>query len=239
MAKFNQLFIQIVLFLSLILFITSQIEWITYDPSTYSATYRHKKQSDKVTVAVDFQNSLIPYYIRVTATPEEGSTTPILCFSPTSNTCSENRIVITRNGDQNPAIIFVRREEFEDQELYIVATCQKTDCDYTLKFEGAQSAEINANSIFSYVVTNFNKEMVYEVVGTYEKGDYLTIGVEGSSSLELNIEDLEIERQPIYLDNGRIITFPIIVEQNNNILARFTIKGANIGDYLTLNIAYS
>ena len=184
MAKFNQLFIQIILFLSLISFITSQIEWIDYDPSTYSATYRHKKQSDKVTVAVFFHDYSIPYYIRVTATPEEGSTTPILCFSPTSNTCSENRIVKTRNGDQNPAILFVKREEFEDKdkELYIYATCQKTDCDYTLKFEGLQSAEINANSIFSYVVTNFNKEMVYEVVGTYEKGDYLTIGVEGSSS---------------------------------------------------------
>ena len=32
-----------------------------------------------------------------------------------------------------------------------------------------------------------------------------------------------------------IITFPII-QQNSNILARFTIKGANIGDYLTLNM---
>ena len=226
MAKFNQLFIQIVLILSVLSFITPQIEWIDYDPSTYSATYRHKKDLDKVTVAVDFHDYIIPYYIRVTATPEEGSTTPILCFSPTSNTCSENRIVITRNGDQNPAILFVKREEFEgyDKELYIVAACQKADCDYTLKFEGAQSAEINANSIFSYVVTNANEGMVYEVVGNGEEGDYLTIGVEGSSYLELDIKDLEMKIQPIYLDNGRIITFPIIDQQNSNILAIFTIK---------------
>ena len=236
MSNFKQLYIQLLLFLSLITCITSQIEWIDYEPSTYSASYTHTKGSlEKVVVAVDFKNNLVPYYIRVTATPKEGSTTPILCFSPTSNTCSENRIVLTRNGDNNPAILFVKREEFEDneKELYIYATCQNSDCEYDLKFEGAQSAEINENSIFSYVVTNVNKGMVYEVVGNATEGDFLTIGVEGSPSLEINIEDLE--KQPLYLDNGRIITFPIIVT-NSNILAKFTIKGANIGDYLTLNI---
>ena len=238
MAKFDQISIQIVLILSLISFITSQIEWIDYEPNSYSASYKHRHQSDKVVVAVDFKDYVIPYYIRVTATPEEGSTTPILCFSPTSNTCSENRIVLTRNGDQNPAILFVKREEFEDKdkELYIHATCQKSDCDYTLKFEGAQSAEINANSIFSFVVTNTNKAMVYEVVGNAKEGDYLTIGVEGNPSLEINIEDFQLEKQPIFLDYGRIITFPLIVQQNSNILARFTIKGVSIGDYLTLNM---
>ena len=238
MAKFNQLSIQIVLILSLISFITSQIEWIDYQPDSYSAKYEHTKQLDKVVVAVDFHDYIIPYYIRVTATPKEGSSTPILCFSPTSNTCSENRIVITKNGDQNPAILFVKREEFDekDKELYIYATCQKSDCRYDLLFEGFQAAEINANSIFSYVVTNVNKGTVYEVVGEAKTGDYLTIGVEGSSSLELNIEDFELEKQPLYLDNGRIITFPLILEENSNILSKFSIKGANIGDYLTLNI---
>ena len=237
MEKFNHLLTQLVLFLSLISLITTQINWIDYDPNTYTVTYEHDRKSDSAIVGVDFKDYLVPYYMKVTATPEKDSTTPLICFSPTSNSCGDNRIILTRNGDQNPAILFLKREDFSQgqNELYIYAKCQESNCGFSLKFEGAQSAEIDANSIFSYVVTSNNREMIYEIKGEAEEGDYLTIGVEGSSSVQLLIENNE--KSPLFLDYGRIITIPIIKkEEGSNTLAKLTVKGANLGEYLTLNI---
>ena len=234
MARFNQLFNQLIFLIILIPLITSQINWVYFDPTSYSVTYTHEKRGRTSTIAVDFQNYPVPYYIKVVATPEEGSSTPILCFSPKSNTCADNRVVLTRNSEQ-PSILYVRREEFQDQnsELYIYATCQNSDCDYSVKFEGMNSAEIDPNTIFSYTVTNYNKEMVYDVIGSAQPGSYLTIGIEGSSKVDIFVDN--IDKEPTYLDNGKIIVIPLVPDENSNNLAKFTIKGANVGEYLTLN----
>ena len=236
MVKFKNILIEIVLILNLISLITSQVNWVYYDSNTRSVEYIHAKKGKTATIALDFQDSTIPYYVRVTAKPTGDSSTPLICFSPKSITCQDNRVVLSKSVDKNPAILFVRREEFQDQnsELYIYATCQSDDCEYTILFEGRQSAEIDANSIFSYVVTTYNREMVYEIVGTAEEGSFLTIGVDGSQSVQLNVENLDIGTTE--LDNGRIITFPVSSEENSSSLAKLTVKGANVGEYLTLNM---
>ena len=60
MANFNQLSIQFLLFLSLLTFITSEIIWVDYQPSTFSATYKHNNDPEKVVVAVDFHENIVP-----------------------------------------------------------------------------------------------------------------------------------------------------------------------------------
>ena len=75
--------------------------------------------------------------------------------------------------------------------------------------------------------------MKFEVIGEVEEGSYLTIGIEGSSTAELYVDNIDLE--PTNLDSGKIITFPLDT-QNSNALLLFTIKEKNIGTYLTLNI---
>ena len=68
-----------------------------------------------------------------------------------------------------------------------------------------KKSEIEVNSVFSYVVSNYNKEMIFDVIGEVEEGSFLTIGVEGSSAARLIIENDEDDYKPIYFDNGSII----------------------------------
>ena len=232
-------FKQSILFLILISFITSQIEWIAYDPETQSASFSNKNNPKKKKLAVEFGKSKIPNYIKVIMIPEPKTPTPLLCFSPTFSGCEEERVILVKRTDGNPSFLFVKREEIDNEvsyrELYIYVTCEKDYCGYTINFEGKEFAEIEPNSVFSYIITQYNREMNFKVIGNADEGSFLTIGIEGSNRAQLNIENQE--RWPTNLDTGKIITFPINNEnENSNILASFNISEGNIGEYLTLNI---
>ena len=216
--KSNILFAQLI-FISLISFIISQITWVDYNPKTNSALYRSFKNSKTQMIAVDFKSYTLPYYMKITLIPENGINTPLLCFSHTYANYNKDRQALARRTDGKPVQLFIKREQFKrlDSELFIYVKCEEKECGYTLKFEGGQSAEIDVNSVYSYVVTSDNREMRFEVIGEAEKGSYLTIGIEGSPTATLNIED--IDEEPINLDNGKIITFPIN-DRNNNVLVK-------------------
>ena len=224
------------LFLTLISFISCEIKWIDYDFSQNYAEYVHDKQSKKVSVGVDFYSSSgLPFYIKVTVVPEEGTPTPLLCFCPTDSSCNTGIEAIAKSTDGSPAVLFLKREQFEEEnrELFILVTCQENDCGYTLKIYGTQSCELESNSVYSYLVTSYNREMRFEVKGDVEEGSYLTIGIDGSSTAVLNIDN--VSENPYNLDTGKIITYPI-TSQNNGILSTFTITSAAIGDYINLSV---
>ena len=227
------------LFLCLLSFISADTEWVEYDFSTGSAKYQHTTGEKTKAVALYFsEGSQIPFYIKVTVTPTEGIPTPLLCFSPTDVNCNSDRHSLIKKSDGLPSMMYIKREEFQNdsEECYIFVTCEENGCGYTLEFEGGQSAEIDANSVFSYVVNTYTKEIKFQAMGTAEDGSFLTIGVEGSSTAQINVDFQEDNEFPqYYLDNGRITTFPII-NSNSNILATFTIKVNNVGEYITLNI---
>ena len=77
--------------------------------------------------------------------------------------------------------------------------------------------------------------MNFEIIreGEIKNGTYLTIGVEGSSSVQINI--YIPEKQIIDLDNGRIVTFRLADDYEEQVLAFFMVKVGNIGDLITLN----
>ena len=235
-VKINNIFEKTILLLCLLSTITADVEWCDYIPSELSGVYKHTKGTKTQTVTLVFANPRdIPYYIKVTVIPDEGIATPLLCFSPSDATCRSDRHSLNKKTDGLSSSIYVKREEFDEGELNVLVTCEENTCGYTLRFDGGQAAEIDANSVFSYVVNSNNREMKFQVMGTAEEGSYLTIGVEGTSSIQINVDNIDENYSGQYLDTGRILTFPIINE-NSNVLASFTVKGANIGDYLTLNI---
>ena len=210
-------------------------EWIKYNAAEYSAEYRHTSGLKSQAVGVEFNLPReIPLYMKVTIIPNEATATPLLCFSQDKATCDEGREVLYKKTDGLPASIYLKKEQFEEGDLFILVTCQETGCGYTLKFEGGQSAEIDANSVFSYLVSSNNREMRFAAMGDAKEGSFLTVGVEGSSSVQISIDD-DKDYEQYKLDAGRIVTFPI-VNYNSTNLATFTIKGANPGEFLILNV---
>ena len=210
-------------------------KYIDFNFETYSTTYEHTDGSKTQTVICEFANNRIPTYLKVTVTPKEGYETPLMCFSPTDQNCNKDRYAVARRTDGKPATIFVKGEQFdeEDLELNIYLSCA-SECKYTLLFEGSTtSAIIDSNIVFTYVVTNKNKEMVYEAKGDLESG-FLTIGIEGSRNIQLLVDTPDDrDYMPYNLDTGRIITIPI---SKSGTYSKFTIKGGNVGDFLTLNV---
>ena len=232
----KKLFERIVLLLCFLSFINADIQRVDYNPSELSGEYTHNKGSKVQTVELIFSNEReIPYYIKVTVTPEKDIATPLLCFSPTDANCKSDVHTMIKKTDGRSSSIFIRKEEFIGSQLYVLVTCEENSCSYTLRFEGGQSAEIDANSVFSYVVNSHTREMKFQAMGTIEDSGYLTIGIEGSSTIQIDVENVEDTEYPdYYLGIGRVVTIPIY-NSNSNILATFSIKGANVGDYLTLN----
>ena len=237
--KINNIFKQSLLLFNILSFITSQIIWVDYEIDKQSATYTNINIPKNQAFAVNFQDYEVPYYIKVTIFPEKDTPTPLLYFSPTSLECLSERQILARRTDGKPVSLFIKKEEFLalEGELYICVTCQEDNCGYTLKFEGKDVAEIELNSVFSYIITQYNRQMDFKVIGNAEEGSFITIGIEGSETAELIIENQE--KLPIPLDNGKIITFPLeneLENEDNNYLTSFEISNGNIGDYLTLNI---
>ena len=234
--KNNNRILAILIFLCIISSIKSDIVWIFYENGASSAEYKHINGQKTQTVACEFGGA-IPYYMKVMVTPSDGEETPLLCFSPSDANCQSNRQALARRTDGKPAFLYLKKEQFSIgmNELFIYITCLENKCSYTLTFIGGQSAEITPNSVYSYLVTNDNQNMLFEVIkeGVIEDGSFLTIGIEGSSTAQLNIEN--IDKKIIYLNNGKIITFPIY-DEDSKILSKFYVKGASVGDYLTVNI---
>jgi len=97
-----------------------------------------------------------------------------------------------------------------------------------------QSTRMDPNSVYSYLVTSDNQEMIFEVYGTAEKGSFLTIGVKGSSTVTFSVDG--VEEYPYIFDNLNILTFPINSGENISSMAKFKVKGANIGEFLTVSV---
>ena len=227
-----------ILILSLITFTSEQIVWIDYDYNEEYAEKEITKASKEALYALDLTkkqegSKMLNYYMKVTVTPKENKPTPIVIFSPTN--LNNDRQVIARVTDGSPAKLYLRQEQFvEDQdELYLKILCKEDDCGYTIRFDGTQSAEIDTNTTYSYLVSSKNKDMRFEVYGQSSEHSFLTIGVEGSSTAQIVIEG--VEKQPYEYGNGKILILPLEIS-NASLLKIFTIKSATVGDYITLNV---
>ena len=90
------------------------------------------------------------------------------------------------------------------------------------------------NNVYSYLVTNINRVMLFEVNGTVEEISFLTIGVEGSFTVTFSVDGFE--KSPYEFDNGKILTIPIDSRENISSIAKILVKGANIGEFFTVSI---
>ena len=184
MAKHNKNLLNgrlknILLFLCLIPFIYAEIKKAEYT----------QKNGDRIQTIQLVCDTRLPFYIKVKLTPGENTITPHLCVSNTDSNCKDNRITFGNGVVGGSSSVFVRREQIDEdgEGLFALVTCEEEKCSYTVTFEGGQAAEIDVNSVFSYVVSKENRNMKFQVMGDAHEGSYLTIGIEGSSSAELDM----------------------------------------------------
>ena len=225
-----------ILILCLIAFTSEQIVWIDYQFNEEYAEKEVTNAKKEEVYALDLthpepDSKALNYYMKVTVTPKENNPTPIVIFSPTNS--NDDRQVIARAADGSPAKLYLKKEQFVDDDLYLKIICQRDNCAYKIRFDGSQSAEIDTNTTYSYLVTSQNRDMRFEVYGESSDNTFLTIGIEGSSSAQISIEN--VEKKPYEFGNGKILVLPL-KKSNATILSMVTIKYATAGDYITLNI---
>ena len=208
----------------LITFIKAEdIKWVEYNHDDNLVTYTHTSGYKTQIIGLIFEPNKILPYMKVTITPDENTPTPLLCFSSKDSLCNTDRQILSKRTDGLSSMIYIKKEQFQSEDLFILVTCEDFGCGYTVKYEGSEYAEIDSNFSFSYLVTKYNKQMVFQVMGVAEEGSFLTIGVEGSSKATISVTDIEVSSFPF--EKGIIMTFPI-VNTNSNSLATFTLKGA-------------
>ena len=225
------------LLLICISFISSQRIWVEYDENLQLGEQNVTNGNQNTIFTLDINsNSNVNYYMKVTVTPHGDIPTPILCFSPTDANCRSDRQVISRVTNGGPAVLLLKKEQFFEgsDELNVLVSCKEDKCNYNIKFEGFQSLIIDTKTSYSYLVGSGNKEMRFEVRGEATDEDYLTIGIEGSSSAQISVDN--VEKTPYTFKTGKILTYKLEPKANNTLLSIFTIKSATPGDYITLNV---
>ena len=116
--------------------------------------------------------------------------------------CIKNRIVYDDRADKKPAIAFVKNKEIKNSQCYILVTCRDINkCGYEIKIEENTKCKLEEGTIYSYIITDDNKNMEFDFYGQAPYITILNIGIEGNTKAFL-------------ITNIQIIIFHFIVKQN-------------------------
>ena len=212
--------------------------WLIYDFESNSVSSEEAEYNQKETFGVDFKNgdiNRIPFYFKITVTSKDDNPAPILCFSATDQNCL-TRDQLIKDVNNKSIFLWLKREEFfkDGQELYIVVECQSNKCKYKLDVQGEQIATLPSNVAYSYLVGDNNKEMRFDILGD-ETDAYLTVSLDGSSQASLSVDNAYDDG--IKYRTGRTLIFKLEdYERNTATLTSIIIRGAKVGEYLTLTI---
>ena len=184
---------------------------------------------------VNFEDkTLLQYFMKIEAISEDDSPAPLLCFSTTDFNCS-SREQLVKNAAGKNAIIWLKKEEFskEEDSFFIYVQCENEACSYNITVKGDRYATFGPNFVYSYLVSSYNREMNFQIAGIETNG-YMTVALEGSSAATLNVENFV----PVEINyrKGYALTFSLQDIGNESIMTTITVKGANVGEYLTLSV---
>ena len=224
----------IVSFIFLLALVKSEPTWINYDHENEYVEYAYTGEEQKHAFVLEFkEGKSIPYYIKVEVNSTDDSPAPLLCFSNNDQNCIE-REQLVKNPVGKSVFMWLKREQFESDELYAVVECPEPNCKYIISFKGDQTAIFRPNFVYSYLVGINNKEMTFDILGP-EKNIWVTVTLEGSSKAKLNVEHQydqyshrTVKGMTFYVDGDD--------EINASSLAQITINNAEVGEYLTLSV---
>ena len=212
-------------------------DWIYFDYQIEKASKTFTNAQKVQPLYVSFDNgdtSRLNYYVKVEIKPTDSNPPPLTCFSTTDQTCKEREQII-KAATESSLIFWVKREEFnrEGHEFYIIMTCPADTCSYTVDITTARAVTFGPNFVYSYLVGSYNKEMRFEIKGD-ETEKYMTLGIDGTLKGRLDIDD--VYEEEISYNSGKVVSFYLEGErESNEPIASFTVKGVDVGEYITIS----
>ena len=233
MAKIN--IINLIILFLYISFSKSDIKWITYDHTKEYTENKITTAEKSQNYGVEFQENQIPFYIKLQVTSDDSNPAPRLCFSPSDQQC-RTREQLVKNPNDKTVFFWVKRDQFKEStnEFFIMIECENAGCSYTIRVEGAQNAIFKPNFVYSYLVTKYNKDMIFEVEGT-ETNVFMSVAIDGSSKASLKVEEsMEIVQK--YKTGSATIFYIEDSGINTSKLATINIRNAEVDEYITLSV---
>ena len=251
MAKKNSIISLIFILLSLFSFIqtidpinvnvdTDDVNWLEYYKEDKGLIAKVADSKNKeIRYAVEFHIRAEPtieysgpFYIKIEVSVEKGNS-PLLCFSHDDSFC-ETRDILMKNPGSNSVYIWAKKEQYEDAsfEPYFTVKCagDVKSCAYTITVTGSENIVMDPNFMYSFLITNRNKEMEYAIDSSKVSADErLVICLEGSTDARLSFKS-EIE----VADLGTIHCANIVKKDEDKNFGKFSIVKANEGEYLTI-----
>ena len=206
---------------------------ISFDDSTYENIYKVTKAYQKQQFRLDFDNG-IPRkiaYVRVDLKVDNNVLTPLLHFSSTDDNCQDGRQQFAKEVNSDTVTLWLKVEEFEDGDLFIVVDCLTEDfkTDYTLTFTATTEIQMNANFVYSYLVGSGNKDMNF-VANLSDTSEVVTFYAVGSKSVTINVDEVSNSEK---FNMGSAIT----VKKESISSGQYAIRvTANEGDYVTVGV---
>ena len=146
---------------------------------------------------------------------------------------------MTTRVDKSPAFVCIKSEEISgiNKNLNALVTCKKDKCGFKIRFDAAESCQIDADkgTVYSYISTKDNDNMSFEVKGSSQNDTLMQIGLEGSNTAKIIVDDVDNPVKVNY-EGAKFISYKIGEEQNETTLAKFNISNAKVGEYICITI---
>ena len=246
MAKTNSNSIIILLFLCLLLntfTLVSSSTQVDYNPDTGVAEINVEKATELSSYYyLNFLNAQDkPPYVRVTLTPKESQSTPYLCYSPSDENCEKDRRVYATREDKTPVFACVRKSEINTsgKRVNIKVNCKTENCGFNLRFEKADSCQLNADTgtVYTFVASNENSLTIYEIIGTSQIETFMHIGIEGSSKGKVKVSGKTLNPKNATYENAYFLAYQINVDQNETYtIGEFTIEDTSPGELIRISV---
>ena len=182
-----------------------------------------------------------PNYVRITLTPNDGQSTPYLCYSPSDENCDKDRIIYTTKEDKTPVFACVRKNEINSsgKKVNVKVTCKTEKCGFNLKFEKADRCQLNADTgtVYSFVASNENSFTEFEIMGKSKIETFMYIGIEGSNSAKVKVSGKTLNSKNSTYEGAYFFSYQINVEQTEIYsIAEFTIEDTVPGELIKLTV---
>ena len=206
---------------------------IMFNSTNETQVYPEENVDQIQAFEIIFKENFEKDYMKVKVNSSDENSAPLLCFSNSDENCYDKKQLI-KNPNEKSVIMWLKKEEFQKEEndkFYIIIQCKSEHCNYSIELTGEDVIKFGPNFVYSYLIGENNKEMIFQVVGE-EKDAYMTVALEGSSKGSLKITG--ISDDIFTYKKGKAITF--LMEKNSDVLANIEVNGVEDEEYVTLSV---
>ena len=173
---------------------TNELTSLEYDYDSTIVSLFVKKAFKKQKFNILFKEKEInPKYVKVEAI-SKNNLNQILYFSNTDPEGDKNRDQISYEQLSNSSYIWIKKEQFEKNNFYLIVECWEDSCDYDLNIYGQEFIEVDKIDFeYSYYVGKNNKEMEFKI-----KKDIIDDSTKnivfygfGDDNLSINLKNIE------------------------------------------------